>query len=77
MGSGDFYRLALWFVLIAAGLALAGFLLSFGSRHLGWFGRLPGDIRIDGENYTIRIPLVSGLLLSLLITLIANLIRRR
>lgn len=77
MVSGDFYRLALWFLIIAAVCVLAGMLLSSGGRYLSWFGRLPGDIRIDGKNYVVRIPLASGLLVSLVITLIANLLRRR
>ncbi len=77
MGSGDFYRLGIWFLVIAACLILAGALLSAGGRHLSWFGRLPGDIRIDGKNWTVRIPLASSLLISLLVTLAANLLRRR
>ena len=39
-------------------------------------GQLPGDIRIEGENYSCFIPLATGLLLSLLLTLALNLFNR-
>ena len=35
-----------------------------------WFGRLPGDIRIEGQNTRIFVPITSMLLLSLLASLI-------
>jgi len=35
--------------------------------------RLPGDIRIEGENY---FPLTSGILVSLILTLILNIVAR-
>lgn len=34
-----------------------------------WFGRLPGDIRIEGQNTRIFVPITSMLLLSLLASL--------
>ena len=41
-----------------------------------WFGRLPGDIRIERETVHIYIPIVSMLLVSLVLTLLLNLLRR-
>jgi hypothetical protein len=43
---------------------------------LGWFGRLPGDIRIEGERTRVYIPLASMLLLSVLLSLALYLWRR-
>ncbi|MES9830395.1 MAG: DUF2905 domain-containing protein [Candidatus Thiodiazotropha sp.] len=40
------------------------------------FGRLPGDIVVERENFRFHLPLTSMLLLSALITLILWLIRR-
>jgi len=40
------------------------------------FGRLPGDIRIEGENGSFYFPLTSSILVSILITIILNLISR-
>ncbi len=42
-----------------------------------WFGRLPGDIIIKKEGMTIYFPIVTMLLLSLLLTIIFNVIGRR
>jgi hypothetical protein len=43
---------------------------------LSWFGRLPGDIRISGENTQIYIPITSCLILSLVLTIVLSLFRR-
>jgi hypothetical protein len=57
--------------LIFLALAVAWPLLS----KFPW-GRLPGDFTFRGDSYTIRIPLATCLLLSLLLTLVLNLWRR-
>ncbi|MDA8230307.1 MAG: DUF2905 domain-containing protein [Magnetospirillum sp.] len=62
--------------LIAVGLALvaAGLLWPWLSR-LG-VGRLPGDIVIRRGNFTFYAPLATGLLVSLVLSLILWLLRR-
>ncbi len=40
------------------------------------FGRLPGDIRIEGENGSFYFPVVTSLLLSIILTVVLNLIFR-
>jgi len=39
-------------------------------------GRLPGDIRIEGENGSFYFPLTSSILVSVILTIILNLISR-
>jgi len=56
-------------VAIVGGLAWAGW--------LSWFGRLPGDIRITSGNTRIFVPITSMLLLSVVLTVVGMLIRRR
>ncbi len=41
-----------------------------------WLGRLPGDIRYETGNTRIYIPVTTMLLLSILLTIAINLIRR-
>lgn len=53
---------------------LIGLLIYSGG--LGWFGRLPGDIRYESGNVRVYVPLVSMLLISLALTVIFNLLRR-
>ena len=46
------------------------------SGGLGWFGRLPGDIRYESGGVRVYIPIVSMLLISVALTLLFNLLRR-
>jgi hypothetical protein len=39
-------------------------------------GRLPGDIRIEGKNGSFYFPVASSILLSLLLTILLNVIAR-
>ncbi|MFN4073858.1 MAG: DUF2905 domain-containing protein, partial [Thermus sp.] len=41
---------------------------------LSWFGHLPGDIRIERDGLKVYIPIASALVLSLLLTLLWNLL---
>ncbi|TFV88459.1 DUF2905 domain-containing protein [Blastococcus sp. CT_GayMR20] len=63
-------------LLVAVGVVvmLVGFLTWSGG--LSWFGRLPGDIRIDRDNVRVHIPLVSMLIVSLLVSILLSLFRR-
>jgi len=63
-------------VLIVIGVALiiAGLLLWLAPAAFSWFGRLPGDIRIERDNLYVYIPVTSMILLSLALTLTLNLI---
>jgi hypothetical protein len=42
-----------------------------------WFGRLPGDIVIKNEGFTLYFPVVTMILLSIFLTVIFNIIGRR
>lgn len=66
-------------IIIGIGLfvILAGVML-YGLSRLGAYGiRIPGDIYIKKENFSFYFPVVSCLIISLLLTLIINLIGRR
>ena len=64
--------------LIIAGLILVaiGTIVHFAPWLLTWFGKLPGDINIETERSKIFLPITSMLLLSVLLTLLINLLRR-
>jgi uncharacterized membrane protein YidH (DUF202 family) len=63
-------------LLISVGvvLILVGLLMWSGS--LAWFGRLPGDIRIERESVHVYVPIVSMLLVSVVLSLVLYLVRR-
>ncbi len=59
---------------LGVALMLLGLLVWFGG--LGWFGRLPGDIRIERDSVRVYVPLVSMLLVSVVLSLVLYVIRR-
>jgi hypothetical protein len=63
-------------LVVVAGvfLVIAGFLIYSGA--LNWFGRLPGDIRYEGEHTRVYVPIISMLIISIVLSLILYLIRR-
>jgi NAD/NADP transhydrogenase beta subunit len=64
----------LMLIALGVGLILIGLLVWSGS--MAWFGRLPGDIRIERETVRIYVPIVSMLLVSVVISLVLYLTRR-
>ncbi|UCH59852.1 MAG: DUF2905 domain-containing protein [Anaerolineales bacterium] len=63
-------------MILGVVLLLAGGFLYLASRLQIPLGRLPGDIRIEGENFTCLFPLASMILLSVLLTILLNVIVR-
>lgn len=47
------------------------------SGKVPWFGRLPGDILVQKKNFTFYFPLATSILISVLLTLIFWLIKKR
>jgi len=66
-------------ILIYSGIALflLGLVLSYAPGLSGWFGKLPGDIRIQDENRYVFIPITSMIVVSIVLTLLINLFFRR
>jgi len=65
-----------WIILIGVGIVLIGVILQYAPWLLNWFGKLPGDIRIQNENSFVFIPITSMIIISVLLTLISNLFNR-
>ncbi len=57
--------------LLVFGLVLtaAGLLLLVAPK-VSWLGRLPGDIRIEREHFTVYLPLATSLLISIGLSLL-------
>ncbi len=64
-----------YIIVIGAFIILAGIIIYFFHNKLNWIGRLPGDIRIEKENFRFYFPVTTLLLLSLFLTLLLRLIR--
>lgn len=61
-------------ITLGIGLVLVGLLVSVGG--FGWFGRLPGDIRIERDTVRVYIPFASMIVISVVLNLVFYLIRR-
>lgn len=63
--------------LMVAGIVVfaVGAMLQFAPWLLSWFGKLPGDIRIESEDSKFYFPITSMLLVSLALTILVNLFR--
>jgi membrane protein implicated in regulation of membrane protease activity len=62
--------------LVVAGVVLVLLGLLTYSGALSWFGKLPGDIRIERPGTRVYFPITSMLLLSVLLSLLLSLFRR-
>jgi hypothetical protein len=63
-------------LVILAGVAtvLAGLAIYFGL--FAWFGRLPGDVRIESEHSRVYVPITSMLVVSVVLSLLFWVVRR-
>jgi hypothetical protein len=64
--------------LMVMGLVLvaAGLLISFSPKLPTWLGRLPGDITIKRDNFSLHFPLMTCLIISALLSLLMWLLRK-
>ena len=65
-----------WMIGIGVIIIIVGTIIYFFHDKLNWIGRLPGDIRIERENFRFYFPIVTMILLSLFGTFILWLIRK-
>jgi xanthine/uracil permease len=63
-------------LVIVAGVVIVLIGLLIWSGALSWFGRLPGDIRYEGENTQVFIPITSGIVASIVLTVVINVVAR-
>ncbi len=66
--------MARWFIFVGVLFILTGLILHFAPALLTWFGKLPGDIRIESEHTKVYIPLTSMVVVSIALTILINLI---
>lgn len=71
-----FLRMGKWIIYAGLLLVVVGAILQFAPGALSWFGRLPGDIRIETAGGRVFIPITSMLLVSIVLSLLFSLFRR-
>ena len=68
--------MAKWLIILGAILLVIGAALQFAPWLVGWFGKLPGDIRIETESMKVFVPITSMLLVTLVLTLLLSFLNR-
>jgi DUF2905 family protein len=63
-------------IIVGGFIVVVGLFLALGLR-IPYLGKLPGDISINRGNVHFYFPIVTGLLLSLVLTLLLNVFFRR
>jgi len=64
-------------VVVGLGLVALGLLVWLGGKINLPLGRLPGDLRVDRPNFKFYFPLTTCVLISIVLTLIMWLLRKR
>ncbi|MDD5451081.1 MAG: DUF2905 domain-containing protein [Desulfovibrionales bacterium] len=72
----SFFQLGKMLILLGLVIAGVGLLFTLGGK-IPWIGRLPGDIYIRRKNFTFYFPLATSLLISIILTLLFMLFRRK
>ncbi|MBD0331030.1 MAG: DUF2905 domain-containing protein [Chitinophagaceae bacterium] len=65
-----------WIMILGIFVIVVGLIIYLFHDKLHWIGRLPGDIRVEKENFSFYFPITTMILLSLLLTIIINFIKR-
>ncbi len=63
-------------ITLGAALLICGVLLYLFPNLFAWFGRLPGDIRIESGRGRVSVPITSMIILSVALSLVLTLLRR-
>ena len=63
-------------VIIGIVIAVIGAVIWLAGDKISWFGNLPGDIRMEKENFRFYFPITSMILLSVVISILWWLIRK-
>ena len=65
-----------YIILIGVLIVIIGLLVYFFSDRLHWIGRLPGDIRIEKQNFRFYFPITTMIIFSVVVTLLIQIVKR-
>jgi hypothetical protein len=63
-------------LVVGVGIAIVVVGLLIWSGGLSWFGRLPGDVRVERANLRVYFPITSMIVVSIVLSLIMSVVRR-
>ena len=63
-------------VIFGVVIVIAGIVIWLAGDKLKWIGRLPGDIRVQRENFSFYMPVTTMIIISIVLSVILWLINR-
>lgn len=68
--------LAKWLVGVGLILIIAGAVVWLFGDRLGWLGHLPGDVRIENDNFGFYFPLTTMIIVSIILSILLSVVSR-
>jgi magnesium-transporting ATPase (P-type) len=65
-----------WIIIAGVLIVIIGILIYFFHDKLNWLGKLPGDIRIEKENFRFYFPITTMIIISVVLTLLINIFKK-
>ena len=65
-----------WLIVAGTVIVIVGVLIYFFHDKLNWLGKLPGDIRVERDNFHFYFPITTMIVISIVLTLLINLFRK-
>jgi uncharacterized membrane protein len=65
-----------WIIIAGILIIVIGIIIYFFHDKLNWLGKLPGDIRIEKENFRFYFPITTMIIVSVLLTILINLFKK-
>lgn len=62
------HQLGKYLIIIGIIVVVVGLILFFMGNKLGWFGNLPGDIKIKRDHFVLYAPVASMIILSIVLS---------
>lgn len=64
--------------ILIAGLCIVGVgvVIYFFHDYLKWIGRLPGDLRVEKENFRFYFPITTMIIFSVILTVVISIIKK-
>ena len=64
------------FIYLGVSFIILGIIFYYFGDYMKWFGNLPGDVKIEKNNFKIFIPFTSMILLSILFSIVINFFKK-
>ena len=65
-----------WIIIAGIIIVIIGAIIYFFGDKLNWLGKLPGDIRIEKENFHFYFPITTMIIISIALTLLIGIFKK-